>query len=198
MKKKGFKQFLQKKSILIFVLVSCLGFCIGCSNQEEKEQKDTEEIGKQTFEILAQEIDTELEEAKEGKYSNLKVTCADIRLPESESIQSISFPIYAFTEKMNLEEKLAFYKDVILPKLYDGETIDSNQIIDVNSRDHEKEEKYYAYDYNYMLEHLEELEKTARGGYYNKENYQFMETLPEGVCINITTCKNYIIFCIKN
>ncbi|MBR4027564.1 MAG: hypothetical protein IKJ01_08450 [Lachnospiraceae bacterium] len=175
-----------KKSSYIVVLIFVLCFCIGCSNQEEKEQKNTEEVGKQTFQTLKQEIDIELEEAKEGKYSNLKVTCADIRLPENESIQSISFPVYTFTKKMNLEGKINFYKDVILPKLYDGETIDSNQIIDVNSRDHQKEEEYYAYDYHYMLEHLEELEETARVGYYNKENYQFMETAPEGVCINIS------------
>ena len=179
MKKKGFKQFLQKKSILIFVLVSCLVFCTSCSN-EKKETKI------ESFQKLKQEINTELEETKTGKYPNLKVTCTEIRLPESESIQSISFPIYAFTEKMNLEEKLVFYKDMIFPKLYDVETIDSSHIIDLTSKDDENEERHYFYDYNYMLEHLEELEQVSRIGYYNKEAYQFLETSPEGVCFNIS------------
>lgn len=214
MKEKGFGKMRKVNITCILALLLCLS--MGCSNAKETQNKDgveaeaiqnTEQeidtemdtkiqitlgseqemaITKEAFQSLKMEIQTEIEAAKAGKYKNLNFLCEDVELPNSESIRFMRFPVNAFVKDMTLEEKLACYKDVVIPKLYGIEAVESNHIVDLESRDYQQKQRTYAYNYEYLLEHAEELQETVTLGYSNPEKYQFMEILSEGVCLNMS------------
>lgn len=167
-----------RKRIRLFAVVLCVALCTACGDEMEQE--------KNSFQELKAEVSTELEAAKNGKYENLNITCDEVRLPKSGSIQSMKFPIYTFTKNMTLHEKLDFYKDEVYTKMYDLETVDGKCVIDIDSKVYEADGFYYKQDYNYLIEFAEDDNREIYIGYYNAEKYQFMETIPEGICMNVS------------
>lgn len=174
---------MKKYFLILGLLFLSIGICMACGNEQGKE----EERDTFAFQKLKEEIYTELEAAKTGKYENLNITCEEIRLPQNETIQSVKFPVYKFTKKMSLQEKLDFYKDIIFPKVYDLETVDESCVVDLQSGI-KKNGKWYFEDYTYLMEHIEEIDEGNVGfGYVNDEKYQYMACVePEGVCMNMS------------
>ncbi|MBQ8519636.1 MAG: hypothetical protein IJ455_08575 [Agathobacter sp.] len=169
------------KKIKCFVALLILGLLFtGCSNEDEEK--------KGSFAALKEEISAEMAAAKEGKYENLNIVCDEVRLPEVEEIKEMKFPIYEFTSNMSLKEKLDFYKDVVYPKLLDLEEVDTACIMAGMGVLEDGTRKYG--DYTYLMEHAEELEQDESIQlwmlYKDNENYYAIETMPEGICFNLS------------
>ena len=171
------------KKMKCFLVLFIVTLLITACSKEEEEKKDS-------FAELKAEISAEMEAAKEGKYENLNILCDEVRLPESEEIKAMRFPIYEFTSNMSVVEKANFYKDVIYPKLLDLEEV-KPECVKVYYGVAEDATRLSG-DYTYVVEHAEELENTdfeLWWTYEDDENYYSIETVPEGRCFNINLDK---------
>lgn len=169
-----------RKAIYVLSMILVLLFCTGCGKEDEEKVF--------SFTELKKEINAELEEAKNGKYENLNIVCDEVHLPESEQLKEMRFPVYEFTSNMSLKEKLDFYKDVIYPKLLDLEEVNPACIMAGMGVLEDGTRKYG--DYTYLMEHAEELEQDESiqlwMRYEDDENYHAIETMPEGICFNLS------------
>lgn len=168
-----------KKMKCFIALLALTLFCTGCAREEE-EKKDS-------FAELKEEISVEMEAAKGGKYENLNILCDEVRLPESEEIKEMRFPIYEFTSKMTVKEKADFYKNVVYPKILDLEDVKPEGVQAHYGMTENAE--WLTGDYTYLMEHAEELERDdieLWWIYEDDENYDSIETMPEGMCFNIS------------
>ena len=167
---------MKKVKYIMTLLIMVLLFT-GCSKEDEK---------KNSFAELKDEINVEMEAAKAGKYKNLNILCEEVRLPESEEIKAMRFPIYEFTSKMSLKEKLDFYKDKIYPKILELQEV-KLECIQAHYGMLEDGTRLTG-DYTYLMEHANELEQSDTQLwliYEDDESYHTIETMPEGVCFNI-------------
>ena len=166
---------MKKWRCLLYVFLVLFLFT-GCSKEDEEK--------KGSFAELKEEVNEEFQLAKDGKYENLNILCDEVILPESDELKVMRFPVYTFTKEMTLKEKLEFYRDVVYPKLLDVDTVEEKHIVDTDSYDFDT--KTFSRDYTYMMEHLDELEESAFVGYNSNEEYKRVETIPEGVCFNLS------------
>lgn len=169
-----------KKAIYVLSIIMVILFCAGCGKEDEEKGI--------SFAELKKEIHAELEEAKNGKYENLNIVCDGVRLPESEQLKEMRFPVYEFTDGMLLKEKANFYEDIVYPKLLDVEDV-KPEYFKVHITSLEDGTRIDG-DYTYLLEHVEELEERDDiqlwWTYKDDENYYSIETMPEGICFNIS------------
>ena len=165
---------MKKMKYIIALIVLALLFT-GCSKEDEEK--------KGSFAELKEEVNEEFQLAKDGKYENLNILCNEVILPETDELKVMRFPVYTFTKEMTLKEKLEFYQNVVFPKVLDVDSVEAEYIVDKGSYDFDT--KTFSRDYAYMIEHLEELEDSALVGYDSNEDYNSVETIPEGVCFNL-------------
>ena len=166
---------MKKMKYIIALIVLALLFT-GCSKEDEEK--------KGSFAELKEEVNEVFQLAKDGKYENLNILCDEVILPESDELKVMRFPVYTFTKEMTLKEKLEFYQNVVYPKILDIDKVDEKNIVDMYSYDFDT--KTFSRDYAYMMEHLDELEDSALVGYSTNEEYKCVETIPEGVCFNLS------------
>lgn len=173
-----------KYFVVIFVVVFLFTAC----SKEDEEKKGS-------FAELKEEISAEMEAAKEGKYENLNILCEAVRLPESEEIKEMRFPVYEFTSNMSVDEKANFYKDVVYSKLLDLDEVKSECV--KAHYDMLEDGTRLSGDYTYLVEHAKELDREdiqLWWIYEDDENYYSIETMPEGRCFNISLGKLGRIF----
>ena len=112
-------------------------------------------------------------------------------MPDSEQLKEMRFPVYEFTDGMLLKEKANFYKDIVYPKLFDVEEV-KPECFKVRITSLVDGTRIYG-DYTYLLEHAAELEERDDiqlwWTYKDDENYYSIETMPEGICFNISQGK---------
>lgn len=165
-----------KKGILIYILIFLTIFITGCGKENEEKQV--------SFVELKVEVGEELELAKNGKYENLTIVCDEIQLPKTEQLKEMKFPVYNFTKGMSLSDKLEFYRDIVFPKVMDMDSVEEKHIVDMYSYDVNTGK--YGYDYEYMMKHANEMADSVLVGYGANEDYKSVETVPEGVCFNLS------------
>lgn len=172
-----------KKMLYVLSLIMLLLLSTGCGKEDEEKVI--------SFAELKKEINAELAEAKNGKYENLNIVCDRVRLPESEQLKEMRFPEYGFTDGMSLKEKADFYKDIVYPKLLDVEDVKA-ECFKVHITSLEDGTRIDG-DYTYLLEHAAELEERDDiqlwWTYKDDKNYYSIETMPEGICFNISQGK---------
>ena len=164
---------IKKKCLLI--VITLLFLLAGCSNEEENKTH--------SFQKMKGEVNEEFQLAKDGKYDNLNILCDEVLLPQTDELKVMRFPVYTFTKEMTLKEKIEFYQNVVFPKVLDVDSVEAEYIVDKWSYDFDT--KTFSRDYAYMIEHLDELEDSALVGYDSNEDYNSVETIPEGVCFNL-------------